>query len=110
MKNIVRYTSQTPIKKILEDFRGLLYSKHSDWRHQVLKDEEPLIEKAMKIFVEQVGFIQSKRVTWRAVYIDGSCPYINFENVADGSLTNYFDMEEIDRRYIDSRIDEWMKL
>ena len=109
MKDIVRYTSQTPVKEIIDEFRYSLYSKHSDRTFNLLDEEVPWIERAMKTFVEQIGLVQSRSVTWKAVYVNASTPYIGFENVKDGSFTRYYDMEEIDRRYIDSAIDEWVK-
>ena len=108
MEKIIRYTKITPITRVISDFRELFYSKHNDWVQQVLDEEIPIIKKSMKQFVQQLGIIQTKNTAWKAIYFDSSSSYIKFENLNDSSLVSYYDMTELDRRYIDLKIDKWI--
>ena len=95
----------TPIKEIVCKFRYLNYSKHTDWMHSILDEEKPYVLKAMKVFTEQLGKIKSKDYTWEASFWDD---HIKFFNCEKDEYYIYYDMAEIDKRYIDLRIDQWL--
>jgi len=95
----------TPIKEIVCKFRYLNYSKHTDWMHSILDEEKPYVLKALKDFTEQLGEIKSKDTTWKAVFFQDHIKYYNCEKK---TYFNYYDMDEIDKRYIDLRIDKWL--
>lgn len=109
MDNMLQITSATPIWDIIERFRGSFYSKHSNWIEYVLEEELPFVEEAMNEFIKELGEIQSKDAKWEAKIFIGHPPFIQFYDPEREDWANYYDMEEIDRRYIDRRIDQWLE-
>nr|VFK16288.1 MAG: hypothetical protein BECKLPF1236A_GA0070988_101427 [Candidatus Kentron sp. LPFa]VFK31639.1 MAG: hypothetical protein BECKLPF1236C_GA0070990_101448 [Candidatus Kentron sp. LPFa] len=109
MQDIVQITSATPIRDIIRRFRWLFYSKHSDWIEYILDEELPFIEKAMKEFIGELGKIHSKSTKWEARFFIGHPPFIQFYDLGRKNWANYYDMNEIDRRYIDFKIAQWLE-
>jgi hypothetical protein len=105
MKEIIQITESTPIKEIINKFRNQNYSKHTDWMHSILDEEVPYVVNAMRVFTEQLGEIISKNKRWNAVFFND---HIKFYNCDDEDWHCYYDMNEIDKRYIDLRIDQWL--
>ena len=106
MNDIIRYTNETPIVDIINELGYLFYHKHCSWRHTMLDEEIPVIEKAIKQFAEEIGEIQSKSKTWGVVCFGD---YVKFKNLHNNDCLSYFDLEEIDKRYIDLSIAKWKK-
>jgi hypothetical protein len=52
-----------------------------------------------------LGEIISKDKRWNAVFFND---HIKFYNCDDEDWHCYYDMNEIDKRYIDLRIDQWL--
>jgi len=105
MKSIIQITESTSIKEIIRQFLYLNYSKHTDWMHSILDEEMPYVIKAMNEFTEQLGEIKSKNYRWRADFFGERILFYNFENE---KWYCYYDLEEIDKRYIDLKIDQWL--
>jgi hypothetical protein len=106
MENIVRYTNKTPIVNIIYDLYGDFYHKHCDWQNRMLDEEIPIVKNAIKQFAKELGEIKSKNTIWKTIYFDH---YIKFKNLDNGDYFSYFDLEEIDRRYIDLSMEKWHK-
>lgn len=104
MENIVRYTNKTPIVDIISDLGSNFYHKDCDWKNRMLDEEIPIIEKAIRQFSKELGEIKSRNTTWKTLCFDY---YIKFENLDNGDWLSYFDLEEVDRRYIELSIEKW---
>ena len=59
-------------------------------------------------FVKQLGSIQSLNNVWKVIFFANFCPYIKFKNIKGGTLISYYDMDIIERRYVDLTIDKWL--
>ena len=105
-KNIVHYTDETSVVNIINDITGRFYSKHCDWQYDMLPEEISVIENAIQKLADELGNIKSETTSWRAVFFGY---YIKFEDIITGECVEYFDMNPIDRRYIDLAIQEWEK-
>jgi len=106
VKEIIKITESTPIKEIVSMFNYSFYSKHTDWMHTILEEEIPYVIKAIEDFTEQLGEIKSKDTTWKAVFFGEQIKFFNCEK---DKYECYYDMDEIDKRYINLRIEEWLE-
>ena len=106
MENIVRYTNKTPIVDIISDLESSFYHKHCDWQVRMLDEEIPVVKNAIRQFAKELGKIKSRNTTWKTICFDY---YIKFENLNNHDCFSYFDLEEVDRRYIDLSIEKWNK-
>ncbi len=108
MKDIIKYKKSTPIKEIIEEVLWQSYSKHSDLSEYLLKEEIDIVDKAIKEFASQMGIIKTKDKKFEMSCFENSPAYIKFYDLENEKNIDYYDLAEIDRRYIDMKIDKWL--
>ena len=109
MNNIEKYTKQTTIQQIIKDVLWQSYSKHSELSQKLLENEIAIVEKAIRQFAQEVGIIKTKNKKFKLVCFQNYPSYIKFHNIVNDDYINYYDLEEIDKRYIDTMINQWLE-
>jgi len=73
--------------------------------NQILEEEEPVAEYLCKKLVHEIGVIENK---WESIaFSTFHNPHvIYFENLETGEITDYYNMDERDKRMIEKRLDE----
>ena len=98
------------VSEVYSRYRYLLYSKHNDVYNGLLEDEIALVENALKEFVIQLGNISGDNKNWEAICV-GLCQYyIAFREVGKEEWELYDDLKELDRRYVDYAIDQFLEI
>ena len=109
MCNVAKYTKQTSIKQIIKDVLWQSYSKHSELSYYLLEDEIDIVDEALKQFSKEIGIIETKDNIFKLVCFQNYPSYIKFYDLNNDKYISYYDLEEIDRRCIDKKIEQWLK-
>ncbi len=109
MNNIEKYTKLTTVHQIIKDVLWQSYSKHSELSHRLLESEIDIVDKALKQFAQDIGIIKTKNKKFELVCFENYPSYIKFRDIDDDNYIDYYDLEEIDRRYIDITVDKWLE-
>ena len=107
--DIIKYTKQTPIKNIIDDVLSQSYSKHSDLSHYLLEEEIDVVDDAIRQFALEIGDIKMKNKVLKMICFSNYPSYIKFYDINTDTYINYYDLEEIDRRYVEKSIEKWMQ-
>ena len=109
MNNIEKYTKLTTVQQIINDVLWQSYSKHSELSHTLLENEIDIVDKALKQFAQEIGIIKTKNKKFKLVCYENHPSYIKFHNLDDDNYIDYYDLKEIDTRYIDIVINKWLE-
>jgi hypothetical protein len=109
MNNIEKYTKLTTVQQIINDVLWQSYSKYSELSHTLLENEIDIVDNALRQFVEEIGIIKTKNKKFKLVCFENYPSYIKFYNLDDNNYINYYDLKEIDIRYIDIVINKWLE-
>lgn len=108
IKELYEVTEDMSASEVFKKYRYLLYSKHNDVYSNLLDSEVLLLEKALKKFTIQLGNIQGENKVWNAICVGLSHYYIAFREVGSEGWVKYYELNELDKRYIDYRIDMFL--
>ena len=106
---IEKYTKEMSIQEIVKDILFQSYSKHSELSYHLLESEVNIIDNALNIFTQDIDIIETKNNKFKLVCFQNHSSYIKFYNIKTNEYISYYDLEEIDRRYIDISIDKWLE-